>query len=83
MNLVGRLRAAKKADEKAAATAPAKFRRITKRAKVTAPCVLAVLDKTSIPYRWQLAAVTVQTTIDLFGDRYTHWLPIQWPEVRG
>lgn len=79
MNLVGRLRAAKKAEAKAAATAPARFRRITKRTKVTAPCLLTKDDDVF----WSTRLCYIDEAATEWKDKYTHWLPIQWPEVRG
>lgn len=79
MNLVGRLRAAKKAEAKAAATAPARFRRITPRSKVTAPCLLTKDDDGF----WSTRLCYIDDAVTEWKDNYTHWLPIQWPEVRG
>lgn len=63
-------------------TAPAQFRRITKRTKVTAPCVLARQEDLAVLENWDgFIAHTDGQVEDLRSD-YTHWLPIQWPEVR-
>ena len=70
------------AQAKAAAKATTRFRRITKRAKVTAPCVLARLNEASIPHRWETLMATQPFTVDVVGTQYTHYLPIRWPEVR-
>lgn len=63
-------------------TAPAQFRRITPRTKVTAPCSLA---RKSSEGGWEAIVRYTQPFVDaeLSLKNWTHWLPVQWPEVRG
>ncbi len=67
------------AEIKAAAKAPAQFRRITKQTEITVPCVMARWDGT----HWWAMVIYVESAVSGLRNRYTHWLPFQWPEVRG
>lgn len=60
-------------------TAPAQFRRITPETEITAPCVLAndATDPVIAVLVWH------QEIADRYRPKYTHWLPVQWPEVRA
>ena len=69
-----------KAEAKAAAKAPAKFRRITPETVITAPCVLARVEGGT---EWIMKPVHTEAGVAWLRSDYTHWLPIQWPEVRG
>ncbi len=62
-------------------TAPAQFRRITPETEITVPCVLAV-DGIE-PEGWIAFVAHTEQSVILWMSDYTHWLPIQWPEVRG
>lgn len=64
-------------------TAPAKFRRITKRSKLTAPCVLAREYMMSLKWHGEMFTDARTLKRELSVGSWTHWLPIQWPEVRG
>lgn len=78
------------AQAKAAAIAPARFRRITPRTKVTAPCVLALVGNAvdSEGPRWGEKEEWVATIchndieVNKVKNLYTHFLPIEFPEVR-
>lgn len=61
-------------------TAPAQFRRITPETEIAVPCVLAHCDESG--FYWAMVIYTKQEAKRL-RIKYTHWLPIQWPEVRG
>lgn len=62
-------------------TAPAQFRRITAETEITVPCVLAC--RLSDGGLYARMANTMDDIAALGDDYCTHWLPIQWPEVRG
>ena len=72
--------AALQAEAKAAAKAPARFRRITARTKLTVPCVMAREVGTST---WESFVCETESGAGDWSGEYTHWLPFQWPEVRG
>lgn len=63
-------------------TAPAKFLRITKRTRVTAPCVLARQDD-DCKLGWDTIVLYDTDLAQALLPRYAHWLPIEFPEVRG
>jgi hypothetical protein len=78
------------ANANAAAVGSSKLRRIMARTKITVPCVMVKPTKyEDLPLGWQerkewVASVFLSDAeVDLFRDDYTHWLPFQWPEVRG
>ena len=63
-------------------SAPAQFLRITPETELTVPCVLAKEDAWR-PGEWKgMVAINEQVLLDWI-DAHTHWLPIQFPEVRG
>lgn len=56
----------------------ATFRLITPDTVITVPCVLAVRDRYS---EWDGFLPANERSVELLRSEYTHWLPIQWPEV--
>ena len=61
-------------------TAPARFLRITPDTEITVPCVLA-RKRIGKPYIHG-EVVNVDAEVKLLRSEYTHWLPVQFPEVR-
>ena len=60
-------------------TAPAQFRRITPETELTVPCVLVYQHKGI----WSAVVIDNYEWAIRFRVNATHWLPVQWPEVRG
>lgn len=61
---------------------PARFQRITKRTKVTAPCVLARIVESVANDFWVSKVFYDQADVSEKRGDYTYWLPIEFPEVR-
>lgn len=73
-------------DEKGeAVTAAAQFRRITPEEEITVPCVMARLIVRDGGKAWDASLMLYSSpTVDFYRRAFfTHWLPIQFPEVRG
>ncbi len=62
-----------------------KFKRITAKTKLTFPCLLAYnWAKQTGGYGWTIQVYERSAQVEVWGiDGYTHWMPFEWPEVRG
>ena len=60
-------------------TAPAQFRRIMPGEEITVPCMMARWDGK----HWWAMVIYIESAASRLRNKYTHWLPFQWPEVRG
>lgn len=56
-----------------------KFKRINRHTKFTFPCMVAWRSRID-DRRWQ-PTVLENGPVDV--SIYTHWMPFEWPEVRG
>lgn len=54
-----------------------KFKKITKRTRITFPCVLARRET----WGWEASVSDSNDSVDLWRSYSTHWAPFDWPAV--